>query len=302
MTPLNPEDFERGQKLSSDDRAPPKKDEAQFSPFYFEGDILGPLVSNQTSLSLYRRQKSLISFILNWILQKGRNAVKDMSAKWPEGRIPYVLSRRFSDHDRSVLAAAIQTYNDKTCIRFEAKNSTDSDFVYIYPGSGCASQVGRGGGMQYVSLGVGCLYVGIAQHELMHVTGFWHEQSRADRDDHIRILWDNIEPGMEYNFDKYTWNDIQSLEEPYDLGSVMHYGTHAFAKGFGPTIVPKDGSSLIMGQRAGLSETDLEKINKLYGCTQYLKKSRLAATNLASSNNAVWAKFDQFGSNQQKSP
>lgn len=114
---------------------------------------------------------------------------------WPNAQIPYTISRRFSDRDRTVIAAAMQVYHERTCIKWVPKNTSNWDYVYIYPGSGCASQVGRAGGMQYISLGVGCLYVGIAQHELMHATGFWHEQSRADRDDYIRILWENIEPG-----------------------------------------------------------------------------------------------------------
>lgn len=113
----------------------------------------------------------------------------------------------------------------------------------------------------------------VKQHELMHVTGFWHEQSRFDRDDYIRIIWENIEPGMEYNFDKYSWDDIQTLDAPYDYGSVMHYGTHAFAKGYGPTIMPKDGTqpSAIIGQRQGLSDLDVEKVNRMYSCKGHLR-------------------------------
>ena len=48
-------------------------------------------------------------------------------------------------------------------------------------------------GLLQVSLGNGCVYTGIVMHELMHATGFWHEQSRADRDRHITINWDNIQ-------------------------------------------------------------------------------------------------------------
>ena len=32
----------------------------------------------------------------------------------------------------------------------------------------------------------------------MHALGFWHEQSRTDRDDFIAVLWENIKKGSKY--------------------------------------------------------------------------------------------------------
>ncbi|RXG72772.1 Zinc metalloproteinase nas-15 [Armadillidium vulgare] len=87
----------------------------------------------------------------------------------------------------------------------------------------------------------------------MHSLGFWHEQARPDRDRYITIIWENIQMGLSYNFGKYDWDTIQNLSVPYDLGSIMHYGSNAFAKNrTKPTIISNNGEEI--GQRYGLSE------------------------------------------------
>lgn len=60
--------------------------------------------------------------------------------------------------------------------------------------------------------------------------GFWHEQSRMDRDNYVNIVEQNIQPNMLYNFKKLTINQIDNIGSPYDACSVMHYGDTAFAK------------------------------------------------------------------------
>lgn len=60
----------------------------------------------------------------------------------------------------------------------------------------CCSYVGRrGNGPQAISIGKNCDKFGIVVHELGHVIGFWHEHTRPDRDDHVTIIRENIQPG-----------------------------------------------------------------------------------------------------------
>lgn len=63
---------------------------------------------------------------------------------------------------------------------------------------------------------------------------------------------------------------IDHLDTTYDYGSVMHYASTAFSKNGKPTIEPKK-RGVEIGQRAGFSETDIYKINKLYKCAQFGK-------------------------------
>ena len=66
--------------------------------------------------------------------------------------------------------------------------------------------------------------MGILVHELAHALGFWHEQSRTDRDEHVKIIQANIHPLMMRNFRKYTHQLTDPLGVEYDYGSIMHYG------------------------------------------------------------------------------
>ena len=67
--------------------------------------------------------------------------------------------------------------------------------------------------------------LGTIMHELLHTLGFWHEQSRPDRDYHIKINEDNIIPSMKHNFKK---QEGQTQNAPYDTCSIMHYNSNTF--------------------------------------------------------------------------
>ncbi|XP_064353898.1 astacin-like metalloendopeptidase [Dromaius novaehollandiae] len=169
--------------------------------------------------------------------------------------------------DNASLKALEEAFGDfarLTCVRFVPRSS-QRDFVSIAPMAGCFSSVGRAGGMQPLSLAPACLRggKGVALHELMHVAGFWHEHSRADRDDYISISWDNILPGFEGNFMK---SRTPNMLVGYDYSSVLHYSRYAFSRSGAPTITPLRAPAAPLGQRRGLSASDAARVNRLYGC------------------------------------
>ena len=104
--------------------------------------------------------------------------------------------------------------------------------IYVFRGIGKKST----GGSQTINFQSGsdyCFKEGVIIHEFIHAWGFWHEQSRPDRDSYVEILWDNIIPDKQYNF----WKKTKSIEHgPYDGHSIMHYRRTAFTANGQDTI------------------------------------------------------------------
>ncbi|XP_042715253.2 astacin-like metalloendopeptidase isoform X1 [Chrysemys picta bellii] len=197
------------------------------------------------------------------------------SPKWPKRRgtvqIPYIISYKYDKPSVKIIKEAFADFARFTCIKF-VPYSYQRDFISIMPMSGCFSSVGRTGGMQVVSLAPACLRrgKGVTLHELMHVVGFWHEHSRADRDKYISISWNEILTGFEINFMK-SWNSNMLVN--YDYSSVMHYGRYAFSMTGLPTIIPLSNPYVALGQRWNLSSSDIARVNKLYKCSPTLTES-----------------------------
>ena len=74
-----------------------------------------------------------------------------------------------------------------------------------------------------LSLSTGCANTAVAVHELGHVVGFWHEQTRPDRDSYITVLWENIREDSHKNFYKRRKEEIDTRGRLYDYNSTMHY-------------------------------------------------------------------------------
>ncbi|XP_029921076.1 low choriolytic enzyme-like isoform X1 [Myripristis murdjan] len=188
---------------------------------------------------------------------------------WPKSSdgnvyVPYRISNEYSQRERDTIIQGLQSFSRCTCIRFTPRRN-QRDFVDIQCRSGCYSFVGRRGNGQVLSLNRrGCVYHSIIQHELLHALGFNHEQTRSDRDEHVRILLQNVIRGTEHNFWKIQ--NSRNLGTPYDYNSVMHYGRYAFSSNGQPTIVPVPNPDVSIGRANQMSPTDILRVNRLYGC------------------------------------
>jgi hypothetical protein len=213
------------------------------------------------------------------------------SYRWPNALMPYEVDPALPNKQR--VTDAIAHWQSKTNLRFVARTAANAsqypNYVRVFRGDGCWSQVGMRGGKQDLSLADGCGFVA-AVHEFGHAWGLWHEQSREDRDSYVTVLWQNIQDGKAHNFNQHI-SDGDDVG-PYDYASLMHYGMYAFSKNGQPTIVPKQ-SGVTIGQASGLSAGDVGAVHHIYQTTHYnLTVTQVYAT--PHSRNA-WAHFAGHG-------
>jgi hypothetical protein len=215
-----------------------------------------------------------------------RGTAKFGNVKWPNGIIPYDISAITDPADQKKITDAMQTLmyavatpkegttQRSACVYFRPRTSTDTVYFKIQYGNGCSAHVGYMTGQQSTMTlqknagpqQTGCFYTQIIQHELLHVTGFFHEQSRPDRDNFLEIRLQNVEPAMQHNFNKYAWGSTAYNQgTTYDYASIMHYGTTAFTMNGQPTMIPRQAGADI-GNAKQLSPTDITEVRHLYGC------------------------------------
>lgn len=156
------------------------------------------------------------------------------------GFIVCVFFNSSAEEETLSILNAMQEYHNKTCIRFRPFLKSDENWIDIKQDySGCWSSVGMKTEGQVVNLGSEkCRRHGVIIHELLHAAGFYHQQSASDRDDFIKIYWENIKKGREHNFNKYNESIVTNFDVPYDYESVMHYSAKAFSKNGNITIEP----------------------------------------------------------------
>ncbi|ELU12128.1 hypothetical protein CAPTEDRAFT_65853, partial [Capitella teleta] len=168
---------------------------------------------------------------------------------------------------REIIRGGFDHVEQQTCVRFKELGMNEISYgedhlLITRESTGCHSFVGHVGlQAQQLNLQDYCILTfGTIVHEIIHALGLWHEQQRADRDQHIRVRNGNLR-----NSGQFVKEKTVSLGVPYDVGSVMHYNSYAFTRNFKitmETLDPLEQNSL--GQRTGMSFLDAKIINLAY--------------------------------------
>ncbi len=239
----------------------------------------------------------LADSVISSTLSLGKSAgAATNGSRWANRTIPYTIQAGLTNTQR--VTDAINNWSYK--FTFVPRTNQTDYLTFRQPadaGTCQANAIGRQGNQQFIDLGTDC-GTGNTIHEIGHVMGLYHEQSRADRDNWVTINWGNILSGKSGNFNKYSsgfdW-------QPFDFNSVMMYPPTAFGTTVGgvvqATIVAKDGRTWT-GQRSGLSAGDLSTVEKLYptpgyGCLSSVSLSAyrqdvFAATSSGAIQTAAW--------------
>nr|XP_040570849.1 zinc metalloproteinase nas-14-like [Lepeophtheirus salmonis] len=132
--------------------------------------------------------------------------------------------------------------------------------------------------------------LGVITHELLHILGFAHEQTRPDRDQYVKVNWENIKSGTHSNFWRalgenepatipycgsvgvdqydncYAGFRASTFGLNYDYGSIMHYGLRYFSTNGQNTITLKKFTTAQIPNRSGMSSVDIQKTKVAYEC------------------------------------
>ena len=129
----------------------------------------------------------------------------------------------------------------------------------------------------------------------MHALGFLHEQSRPDRDQHIQVLYKNMDPSTRSQFEKVSTTSFINYGYGYDVSSIMQYDGYAFSRNGQPTIIDLQTDKPIPRNKE-ISKIDFALINTLYPCKEGTVTPDTSKCKDDNDNCPSWSEFCQVNS------
>ena len=208
---------------------------------------------------------------------------------WPDGIIPYDLSKLTMEQRATVLGAMQRWMDTGARISFVPRTNQESwvSFTGKTDAGNNTTQTGyKAGKRTDINITAFWWRQGdwMPAHELGHVLGFHHEHTRWDRDEYVTIHYDKLKPGRRGDYDWIPKTNWLVSSTPYDYYSIMHYRVcwnstnESLCKdgdGSSPcAVIDPVGTNYdrVIGQWTdnGISATDGERARRAYGIGQTL--------------------------------
>lgn len=207
----------------------------------------------------------ILAFMIYWIVGRTGNI------PWHKCIVPYIIDSSFTSSEKEIITNAMSIITSASNgIKFvEKQDHIEFIEIRLTNDESCGdSKIAKQLGGQFIGINRHCVNTQTMLHEILHALGFSHEHARPDRDKYVKIKYENIVDGMNYNFDivqNVVWDSITSKTD-YDYDSIMHYSTSAYSKNEHPTIEVVDASidTQRLGRQQGLSKLDIQRLQKYY--------------------------------------
>jgi hypothetical protein len=160
-----------------------------------------------------------------WLMAGGVGDATFGGTGWTGGVVPFEFDANVTAAHQTVMLGCMGQISARAAVTFRARVGGDLFWLHIQESTGNNSAVGMVAPGQTVNIASWGTPITII-HELYHALGFWHEQSRPDRDAYVIINNGNIQSGQSSQF---LLNPVAGTYGPYDFDSFMHYDKCAFS-------------------------------------------------------------------------
>ncbi|MCB0343031.1 MAG: hypothetical protein H6626_04175 [Pseudobdellovibrionaceae bacterium] len=183
---------------------------------------------------------------------------------WATRDIPFFIHPEVQQ--QQLVRDAVEYINSLGAVQLVPFSGQEDAIAFVPDDEGCYSYLGSVGGHQPILLAPQCGFTEVL-HEIMHALGFVHEHARKGRDEYVEVLWENIQPGREIQFeeapDSFVHDFVGSVFE-FDYESVMLYPASGFAKSPDLITLKSKTDKTINPTQGGLSSRDIERLLHLY--------------------------------------